>query len=63
MRIRCDYDLCCGNGLCVSIAPGYLSLNQRGHLSVLDVPVADDDVDLVEQAVSTCPVAALRLER
>ncbi|MGH3829814.1 MAG: ferredoxin [Pseudonocardiaceae bacterium] len=63
MRIRVDYALCCGNGLCVSIAPGYLSLDQRGHLSVMDVPVMDDDVDSIERAVSTCPVAALRLER
>jgi ferredoxin len=62
MRIRVDFSRCCGNGLCASIAPEYFDLDQRGQLHIRDTEVDDDSVDAVEEALETCPAAAIRLE-
>lgn len=61
MKIDFDANKCCGNGMCAALAPDYFELQRDGTLVVLKNEAPDQDVDVLEQAVLSCPVEALRL--
>ncbi len=64
MEVKADYDRCEANGVCVGIAPDVFDLDDDDNLIVTQ-PVGDDDetATLMEEAVSQCPRAALKLIR
>ncbi|MGW0044922.1 ferredoxin [Rhodococcus sp. NPDC003348] len=63
MEVKVDFDRCEANGVCVGIAPDVFDLDDDENLIVTQ-PVGDDPetVALMEEAVSQCPRAALKLE-
>lgn len=62
MKITVDYDLCEANGLCEAFAPESFRLDDDDNLEVLDDQVTDANRASVQQAVASCPKAALGLE-
>jgi ferredoxin len=63
MKIVVDRSRCTANGFCEAIAPQHFSLNEDGELTVLNEDVSPADQAQVEDAVSSCPAAALRLDK
>ncbi|CDP86696.1 ferredoxin [Mycolicibacterium farcinogenes] len=63
MKISVDHDLCLGSALCTGLVPDVFDLAEDGTLVVLtdkpDVALLND----IEEAVRSCPVRALRLDR
>ncbi len=62
MRVKADFDLCESNGVCVGIAPETFELDDDDYLQVLDDRVTPGNEQQVEQAVASCPKAALSIE-
>lgn len=62
-RIKADIPSCEGYANCVVAAPEYFDLDDdSGLVVVLQEDVAADQKAHVENAVRSCPVAALRLD-
>jgi ferredoxin len=61
MRVEVDLDKCTGHGICESIAEDVFEVQDDGtvHIDEADRPEADRD--RMQQAVTQCPAAALRL--
>lgn len=59
MRITADRTRCEGHGMCEALAPNLFRVGDDGIVE----PTADDidDSDLIQLAVDSCPVEALRL--
>lgn len=62
MKIRVDYERCCGSAMCTSIAEQYFYLDPAGKLQVYRADVAEPDRDLLEDAINCCPTEAISLE-
>ena len=62
MRVKADYDLCEANGVCAGIAPDTFELDDDDNLNLLDDQVTDANEFRIEQAVDSCPKAALSIE-
>jgi ferredoxin len=63
VRVVVDRSRCSGIGICESIAPEYFEVDSDGtNVQRRDV-VADGDLEDVEEAVRSCPAAALYLTR
>jgi ferredoxin len=63
MRVKADYDLCEANGVCEGIAPDTFELDDDDNLNVLDDQVTEANEFQIEQAVASCPKAALSIEK
>lgn len=61
MKITCNYDRCTGNGLCEAAAPEYFEVQDNGDLEILRADIDPADLELLEQAVDSCPTQALSL--
>jgi ferredoxin len=61
MRVEVDLDKCTGHGICESIADDVFEVGEDGSVEIHDDAVSDSDRDRVQQAVTQCPAAALRL--
>lgn len=62
-KIKVDYPACEGYANCVTAAPEYFDLDDDTNLVVLlQEDVEADQKAHVENAVRSCPVAALRLD-
>ncbi|WP_330460647.1 ferredoxin [Streptomyces sp. NBC_00820] len=61
MRIISDLHLCEGLGMCEAMADQYFEVGDDGQVHVLDDRPRDHDRQLVDAAVKSCPVSALRL--
>jgi ferredoxin len=59
MQIRILYKECCGNGLCVEIAPGAFGRDSKNKAVVLD-PESETPEKLVE-AAEACPCSAIEI--
>jgi ferredoxin len=63
VKIAVDADLCTGHGRCYRLAPGLLTYDDEGYVSIrggaIDVPA--DQVEAAEEAEGTCPEGAIRL--
>jgi len=55
-RIRCD-----GHGICASLLPEMIDLDEWGYPVVDERPVPDALREFAERTVGSCPVLALRL--
>jgi len=64
MKLVLDQTACQGYGMCHEAAPDLLDLDDWGYAGLIaDGAVADHQRGQAEEAVSVCPVAALRVER
>ncbi|OBF36803.1 ferredoxin [Mycobacterium sp. ACS1612] len=59
MRVEVDFDKCTGHGICESIADDVFEVQDDG--TVLIHNHDESDRERMQQAVTRCPAAALRL--
>lgn len=62
MRLASDVGKCQGYGNCVAIDEKHFDLDDDGLVVVLDESVAADELETTEEAIRSCPVAAIWLE-
>lgn len=62
MKIRVDYNLCDGNGMCAFEAPEYFEMGDDDELILLNQEVMPADVARVRAAAQICPKRAILLE-
>lgn len=62
MRIESDLVKCQGYGNCVAIDAKHFDLDDDGLVVVLDDHVTDAEKGTAEEAIRSCPVAAIWLE-
>lgn len=61
MRVEVDLDRCTGHGICESIAEEVFEVQDDGTVLIHEPERPESDRDRMQQAVTQCPVAALRL--
>jgi len=61
MRIEFDRDSCIGSGICESIAEDIFRIAGDGLMELVSDQPDDDHRQVVENAVSRCPTAAIRI--
>ncbi|WP_123023760.1 ferredoxin [Mycolicibacterium stellerae] len=61
MRVEVDLDKCTGHGICESIAEDVFEVQDDGTVRIEGADRPDSDRDRMQQAVTQCPAAALRL--
>ena len=61
MKVKADFDLCESNAICVGIAPDVFEVDDDDYLQILTEDVTDDNRARIEQAVASCPKAALSI--
>jgi len=59
--VEVDLDRCTGHGICESIAEEVFEVADDGIVVIHGNERPEDDRDRMQQAVTQCPVAALRL--
>jgi ferredoxin len=60
-RLQVDWTRCQGHGLCHSVVPELVQLDNQGYPMFLDMPVPFWLEKEAQQAVAMCPALALRL--
>jgi ferredoxin len=60
-RVEVDLDKCAGHGICESIAEDVFEVQDDGTVHILSGERPESDRDRIQQAVTQCPTAALRL--
>lgn len=61
MRVEVDLDKCTGHGICESIADEVFEVQDDGVVLIHDSERPESDRARMQQAVTQCPVSALRL--
>jgi ferredoxin len=61
MRVEVDLDKCTGHGICESIADDVFEVQDDGIVLIHDNERPETDRDRMQQAVTQCPAAALRV--
>jgi ferredoxin len=61
LKLTVDRGACIGSGLCVEIAPAHFKLDAAGQSTVTRQP-GPTEIDVVREAVETCPARAISLE-
>ncbi|GAT74933.1 putative 3Fe-4S ferredoxin [Microbacterium sp. HM58-2] len=61
MKIQVDRARCTGIGICESISPDYFEVDDDGTLTIIREDADESDRAEVEEAVRSCPAAALRI--
>jgi ferredoxin len=61
-RLRVDWILCDGYGLCGDLAPDLIDLDEWRYPILRPVPVDGELAHAAQRAVDCCPMKALRLE-
>jgi ferredoxin len=61
MRVEVDLDRCVGHGICESIAQDVFEMQDYGTVRIEGDEQPESDRDRMQQAVTQCPAAALRL--
>jgi ferredoxin len=61
MRVEVDLDRCTGHGICESIADDVFEVLDDGIVLIHDNERPESDRVRMQQAVTQCPAAALRL--
>jgi ferredoxin len=63
MRLVVDWTRCDGHGLCHTLVPEVVDLDEWGFPIMRDVPLGSDLMPHARRATNACPALALRLER
>jgi ferredoxin len=61
VKVEVDLGKCTGHGICESIAEDVFEVQDDGSVHIHDDAVSQSDRQLLQQAVTQCPAAALRL--
>lgn len=61
MRVEVDLERCTGHGICESIAEDVFEVGDDGVVVIHTAERPESDRERMRQAVTQCPVAALRL--
>jgi ferredoxin len=61
MRVELDLDRCTGHGICESIAEDVFEVQDDGTVLIHENDRPASDRERMQQAVTQCPAAALRL--
>jgi ferredoxin len=61
VRVDVDLDKCTGHGICESIADDVFEVQDDGTVAIHDNDRPESDRERMQQAVTQCPTAALRL--
>ena len=61
MRVDVDLGKCTGHGICESIAEDVLEVQDDGTVVIVEPDRPEADRGRMQQAVTQCPAAALRL--
>jgi ferredoxin len=61
MRVEVDLAKCTGHGICESIAEDVFEVTDDGIVVIHDNERPESDRDRIQQAVTQCPVSALRI--
>jgi ferredoxin len=62
MKVVVDFDLCESNAMCMAVAPEVFEVREDNFLYVLDEHPPESLRDSVEDAVRSCPRAAISIE-
>jgi ferredoxin len=62
MRVVHDAGLCEAHGVCTAVDPDRFELDDADNLMVHSHDVAEADLDVVRQAVESCPRQALSVQ-
>jgi len=62
MKVNVDFDLCESNALCMGAAPEVFEVRDDDYLYILDETPAEALRPKVEEAVRSCPKAAISIE-
>lgn len=61
MKVVVDFDLCESNAVCMGIAPEVFEVREDDFLYILDENPPEDLRPRLEEAVQSCPRAAIKL--
>ncbi len=61
MRVKVDFDLCESNAICMGIAPEVFEVREDDFLYILDEHPPESLRPQLEEAVASCPRAAISL--
>jgi ferredoxin len=61
VRVEVDLDKCTGHGVCESIAEDVFEVQDDGIVLIHDDERPETERERMQQAVTQCPAAALRL--
>lgn len=61
MKVKADFDLCESNAICAGIAPDVFYIDDDDYLQFHTTEVTADNRERIEQAVASCPKAALSI--
>ena len=62
MKVTVNFDLCESNAICMGIAPEVFEVREDNFLYILDENPPETLRPQMEQAVASCPRAAITLE-
>lgn len=62
MKVVVDFDLCESNAICMGIAPEVFEVRDDDFLYILDENPPESMRPKLEEAVRSCPRAAIKLE-
>lgn len=60
MKIIADGTRCAGHGMCEALAPNLFRVGDDGIVAPIADAIDDNDRELIQLAVDSCPVEALR---
>jgi ferredoxin len=62
MKLRVD-EQCTGHGRCYTLAPGLLSCDDEGYVTIRGsaIEIPDDQLELARDVVGSCPEGAISL--
>lgn len=61
MKIAVDYVLCESNAICAGLAPDVFDIDDDDKMRLLDASPSESMRPVIEQAVLSCPKAALSI--
>ena len=61
MRVEVDLSKCTGHGICESIAEDVFEVQDDGIVHIRENERPESDRDRMQEAVTQCPTAALRM--
>lgn len=62
MRVKVDFDVCESNAVCMSLVPEVFEVRDDDFLYILDETPPESLRARLEEAVRSCPKAAISLE-